>query len=86
MKLSNTGIYTSEVEVSDISPFGIWLYYYGKEYFLDYNYFPWFKDAPVSSVFQIKEESEGHLRWELLDIDLSIDSIIRPESFPQVYK
>jgi len=86
MKLEAVGTNILEVAVTDISPFGIWLYYQGREHFLDYDNFPWFRDASVSAVFEVKAEAEGHLRWERLDIDLSLDSILHPESFPNIYR
>jgi len=85
MKLEKAGTSILEVAVTDISPFGIWIYYYGKEYFLDYECFPWFCKSPIQAVFEVEEESIGHLRWKNLDIDLSIDSIIDPDAYPNVY-
>ncbi|SDB09328.1 Predicted nuclease of the RNAse H fold, HicB family [Desulfonatronum thiosulfatophilum] len=58
----------------------------GKEYFLDYDEFPWFLEAPVQKVFRVIEEGTGHLRWPELDIDLSLDSIKRPGAFPLTYE
>ena len=43
----------SAASVVDISPFGIWLHVRNVEYFLAYDQFPWFRDAPVSSVFEV---------------------------------
>ncbi len=85
MKLETAGTNISEVSVTDISPFGIWLYYRGNEFFLDYDEFPWFRDSSVNAVFQVYEESEGHLRWDKLDVDLSIDSIVNPQLYPNIY-
>ena len=86
MKLEKAGISISEIAVTDISPFGIWLYYRGNEYFLDYQYFPWFRKSLVNAVFDVKEESDGHLRWEKLDVDLSLDSIVNPHLYPNTYQ
>ena len=86
MKYATIGTGTSAPEVTDISPFGIWLLSRGKEYFLGYDDFPWFRDAPVRQVFSVTEEGFGHLRWPSLDIDLSIDSIKDPGAFPLVYE
>jgi len=80
-----TGKNIFEAHVVDISPFGIWLNVKGKEYFLPYSEFPWFKKAPVEDVFEVRLEGEGHLRWPTLDIDLSLESIEDPSSFPMVY-
>jgi len=72
--------------VTDASPFGLWLLYRGKEYFLDHDAFPWFLNAPLSKIFDVVEEGIGHLRWPALDVDLSMDSIQSPGSFPLVYE
>jgi len=85
MKSANIGTSISGPEVIDISPFGVWILYRGKEHFLDYQHFPWVREAPVSQVFNVVEETESHLRWPALDIDLSIESIETPEAFPMVY-
>lgn len=85
MTYASIGKDTSKTEVVGIAPLGIWLIYRGEEFFLDYDHFPWFADSPVRAVFDVREEGEGHLRWPLLDIDLSVDSLRRPEFFPLVY-
>jgi hypothetical protein len=86
MKYNSIGTDISESEVIDISPFGIWLYHLGKEYFLPYEEFPWFKEAPVSKVFSVIGESEDHVRWPELDVDLSLSSIKNPGGYPLVYE
>lgn len=86
MKFGSIGTDTSPSEVTDISPFGIWLLHRGKEYFLSFGNFPWFKNAPVSQIFSVVEEGEDHLRWPVLDIDLSLKSIRNPEDYPLVYE
>lgn len=86
MKYANIGMNTSKPEVTDISPFGIWLIYRGNEYFLDYESFPWFLNAPIKKIFAVAEESSEHLRWPELDIDLSLNSIKAPEAYPLIYE
>lgn len=86
MKSASIGTSTSGPEVTDLSPFGLWILYRGNEYFLDHADFPWFLAAPVEKVFHVVEEAEGHLRWPLLDVDLALDSIKEPHAFPMVYE
>lgn len=86
MNYETIGIRTSDVEVTDVSPFGIWLLLRGKEYFLSFKDFPWFQDAPVKDVFHAQMESENHLRWPDLDIDLTVESIQDPGTYPLVYE
>jgi len=76
----------SAASVVDISPFGIWLHVRNVEYFLAYDQFPWFRDAPVSSVFEVCVEGEDSLRWPALDVDLTLDAIAHPERYPLVFE
>ncbi|MDQ7072894.1 MAG: DUF2442 domain-containing protein [Gammaproteobacteria bacterium] len=73
---------TLAVEVTNISSFGIWIFIRGKEHFMSYDEFPWFKDQTVKSIVNVEEPTQGHLFWPDLDIDLSEESIEFPERFP----
>ncbi len=84
MSLLRLGKDISEVEVSNISIHGIWLLVRDKEFFLPFEKFPWFKDKPISAIFNVIEISPGHFYWPLLDIDLSEEIIEHPERFPLV--
>ncbi len=86
MRSANIGTNTSGPEVTDISPFGIWLLYQEKEYFLGFEQFPSFLNAPIQKVFHVTEEAPEHLRWPDLDVDLSLDSIKYPGAFPLMYE
>jgi hypothetical protein len=63
---------TLGVEVTNISNHGIWLLTGGKELFLGFDEFPWFKDAPVGKILNVEESSPGHFYWPDLDIDFLI--------------
>lgn len=86
MKLSVLGRNTSLVEVANIDQFGLWILVKGKEYFLSYEDFPWFRDAKVDDILEVKLLHENHLHWPALDIDLSVDSLEKPEAYPLKYK
>jgi hypothetical protein len=73
---------TSEVEVTQISLHGIWTLIEDKEYFLSFDDFPWFKDAPVSALHNVELLNKQHLYWPDLDVDLAVESIEHPERFP----
>ncbi len=85
MRSSNAGTSTSAVEVLNISTHGIWLYVKGKEYFLGYKQFPWFRDARVSEIQRVSLIHGHHLRWADLDVDLDVASLENPERYPMVY-
>ncbi len=73
---------TLVVEVTNISSHGVWLLYNDKELFMSYKEFPWFKDQPVKSIFNVEEQSSGHFYWSELDVDLTVETIEHPERFP----
>lgn len=86
MTLSAHGANSSEAEVTHVSSHGVWLLCGGQEYFLSYEDFPWFKEAPIGQVLNIKEVSKGHFHWPDLDVDLGLDSIEHPEKYPLTSK
>lgn len=82
--LETTGKATSTVEVTMINAQGIALYVNGKEYFLPYERCPWFKNAKVSDVLNVSMVDKEEIRWETLDVDLEIESLIYPEKYPLI--
>jgi hypothetical protein len=58
----------------------------GKEYFLPYEEYPWFRDARVRDILGVRLVHENHLHWPALDVDLSVESLDRPASFPLAFK
>jgi hypothetical protein len=73
---------TSEAEVTNISKHGFWLLVEGRELFLPFAEFPWFKQAPVEAILRLERPTPCHLYWPDLDVDLSLDSIEHPERYP----
>lgn len=83
MPSSMPGTSTFETEVTNISSHGLWLLpRSGKELFLPYADFPWFKDQPVSAIINVEELADGHFYWPDLDIDLSEKIIENPADYP----
>jgi hypothetical protein len=82
MKSETLGTSTSEVEVTQISKHGIWLLLNEKEHFLSFENFPWFKEASISAINKVELLNEHHLYWPDLDVDLLLESIKDPSSFP----
>ena len=76
----------SEVEVSHIDSHGFWLCVEDKEYFLPYDEYPWFKEAKVKEILNVKLLHRHHLYWPALDVDLEIDSLENPHSYPLKYE
>jgi len=86
MRLATLGKNISEIEVSNISDHGFWLYVKGKEYFLPYDQYPWFKNARISEIFDVQLLHQSHLYWKNLDVDLEISSLENPDRYPLIYK
>ena len=82
MKLQKHGKFTSTLEVTNIDSRGFWILLNGKELYLDYSAFPWFIDASVKQIINVVMESENHLHWPALDVDLTVEMIEHPERFP----
>lgn len=77
---------TTTAEVTMINARGILLFVGGKEYYLSYDRFPWFKNARVLDVLNVTMPDEDSLRWDAIDVDLEIDSIIHPERYPITFR
>ncbi len=73
---------TLEVEVTNISRHGFWVWINDRELFVAFSEFPWFASAPVAKIVNVEWPSTDHLYWPELDIDLSVRSIESPEHFP----
>ncbi|MBI4352977.1 MAG: DUF2442 domain-containing protein [Candidatus Omnitrophica bacterium] len=82
MKSQKRGAAILKPEVSHISPHGIWLYVNGREYFLSYEDFPWFKEGRLSEIQNVEFHHSHLLRWEDLDIDLDLDCLENPGKYP----
>ena len=72
----------TSVSVENITPFGIWLFVSGKEYFLSYEDYPYFRDQTLSAIQNVQLLHGYHLHWPELDVDLEIDNLEHPEKYP----
>jgi len=86
MRSGTLGATSSSAEVVGLSKHGFWLLLREGEIFVPFSKFPWFKSAPVARVLKVQRLSTDHLRWPDLDVDLHVDSLRDPESFPLVAK
>jgi hypothetical protein len=78
------GTNTLAVEVTHVSTNGFWLLLGDEELLLPFSEFPWFRQATIQQLTTVEWPSQDHLYWPLLDVDLSVESIRHPESFPLV--
>ncbi len=84
MKSAKHGNLTSQVEVTNISKHGFWLLLDGRELFLPFAQFPWFREAPIGKLLNVQLPLPHHLYWPDLDVDLAVESIEHPERFPLI--
>ena len=83
-KSESIGGNTLAAEVLNISRHGFWLMVDRREYFLDFDLFPWFRQATVDQLCEVELWHKEHLYWPALDVDLDLDRIERPEKYPLV--
>lgn len=86
MKLQKHGINTSLVEITNVSTHGFWILIRGTEYFLDYEHYPWFRQATIDQLLRVRLLHRSHLYWPDLDVDLEVESIGHPDQYPLVYR
>ena len=76
------GSATSDTEVTNISRHGFWVLLGERELFLPFEEFPWFREASVEAILNVKRLREHHLYWPDLDVDLTVESIEHPDRYP----
>ncbi|MEN9314062.1 MAG: hypothetical protein RIS35_455 [Pseudomonadota bacterium] len=76
------GSATSAVAVTNISQHGFRILLGDEELQIPYAAFPWFGEATIDQILTVERPTENRLYWPKLDIDLSVESLRRPESFP----
>ena len=81
MKSSKRGSSILKPEITNISEHGFWMFFDGKEYFLPFENFPWFKNATVRQISDIQLLHGTHLYWPSLDVDLSFNIIENPDKY-----
>ena len=84
MKSEQRGKSTSAIEVGNVTGHGFWLLVDGRELYLPFDQFPWFRQASIEALTRIERPSPHHLYWPILDIDLAVESIEHPERYPLV--
>ncbi len=87
MKLKKRGKSTSSpIEITHCSSHGIWMFVGDREFFLDFETFPWFETASLKDLMNVKLLHHRFLHWEKLDLDLELESLDHPERYPLVSK
>ena len=84
MKSAGRGKAILVVEVTNVSVHGFWLLLEGRELFLPFVTFPWFRNATIGQLVNVEAPRPDFLHWPDLDVDLHVDSILHPEDYPLV--
>lgn len=84
MRSGRLGRLTSGIEVTNISTHGFWLFLEGREIFISFDEFPWFRDASIAQLTDVELQSPDHLYWPQLDVDLAVESLDHPDRYPLV--
>ena len=84
MESARRGKRTSKVEVTHVSAEGFRLLLAGRELFLPFASFPWFRDASIGQILAVEHPSANHVYWPQLEVDLAVESIEHPERYPLV--
>ncbi|HEX7122955.1 MAG TPA: DUF2442 domain-containing protein [Gemmatimonadaceae bacterium] len=82
MKASQGAVSSLDVELVTVSPEGFTLSLGDREVFVDFELFPWFREATIDEIANVTRPDPDRLHWERLDVDLSIDAIEHSEHSP----
>ena len=82
MKSEVVGKATLDVEITNIDMQGIWLLVNDKEFFLPFESFPWFRNATVGEIHNVRLEGDSELHWPDLKVRLPVTSIGTPTLIP----
>jgi len=80
------GTFPSVAEVTHVSKHGFWLLLDAEELLVPFEQFPWFKQATIEQLKDVRWPTSDHLFWPQLDADLSVASIRNPSAFPLLSK
>lgn len=84
MRSEQVGASTSAAEITNVSPRGFWILLDDQEWILPFERFPWFADASIAQLTSVERPFPHHLQRPELDIDLHVESIDEPDSYPLV--
>lgn len=82
MKSAGPGPGTFPAEVGEVTADGFSLRLGDEALRVSFAEFPWFRGADSADLRNLERPSPEHLYWPTLDIDLAVESIRHPESFP----
>ncbi len=75
-----------QIKILNISKFGIWILIHDEEFFINFEDFPWFRNANINDIFNVEYLHVNHLYWPSLDIDITLNSLRDPEKYPLMFQ
>lgn len=84
MPSATRGTSSSDVEVTNVSRHGFWLWLGERELFVPFAGFLFFREATIGGLTDVRMPHPDHLHWPQLDVDLWVESIEHPERYPLV--
>jgi len=73
-------------KLTSINDIGFWVLVNDKDYFVPFADYPRFKESSIDQIFQIKFLPPSQLYWKDLDIDIELQALSEPGSFPLIFK
>jgi len=86
MSLTKNGIDILECKLTSINDIGFWVLVGDKEYFIPFADYPGLKESSIDQIFQIQFLPPSQLHWKNLDIDIELEALSKPESFPLLFQ
>ena len=81
---ARASFHSGPAEVTHVSTHCFLLLLGDEELAVPFSEFPWFKKATIEQLCEVQRPTEDHLYWPQLDVDLSVESILKLEGFPLV--
>ena len=78
---SKNGINTSVYEVTNIEKFGFWLLVDDKEFFINFETYPFFKKATIDQILNVKRIGPEQFHWPDIDQDIELEALDYPEKY-----
>ena len=86
MDSSKSGTGTSVCNLTGINDLGFWVLVEDKEYFVPFSDYPGFKQSSVNQILNIRFLPPSQLHWNEIDMDIELQELAQPESFPLIFK
>ncbi|MFA6032405.1 MAG: DUF2442 domain-containing protein [Myxococcota bacterium] len=84
--LNRPGTGILPAEITGISTSGFWVLVGDEELFVAFTDYPAFLSATVGQIMDFKMPAPGQIHWPLLDVDIELEALRRPQEFPLAFK